>query len=455
MKKHAKLSALLLALLLALSALFSASAQAPVTTWEEWAENYDVHKNFHGQISLSPGTDESEMRFAWLSTLLDLNPAFKYSTDSKLKNAKNAKVETRVTPIGYLANKVTLEGLKESTVYYYSYTLEGVWSEIYSFKTSSSSAFKAILVSDTQIGRSGDEKDDTVLLNDSYGWNNTLELALDAFPDIDFILSAGDQVESAYSNDQYNLFFAPAPLRGIPVAAALGNHDFYFPLYKHRFNNPNEFEGELIEAPAGSGFWFTRGQALFIVIDSNIPFPLRQEKLIEEAIKANPDALWRIVMMHHSIYGAYGSEPAGENLWRFYAAVFDKNHIDLVLSGHDHVHCRSLPIKDGKIVDYGQGTVYLSANSASGSKFGREPSAIPWYAAACAQPKATSFSLLNFEEGKITVNTYRADTMENIDEVLVLKKSAPSPGPKQTTAFERLIEAFITFITVMKASVKL
>lgn len=456
MKKFIKLFSLVLVLLLTLSSvLFSVSAQSSVTGREDWSENYDFYKNFYGQISLSPGTDESEMRFAWLSSLLDLNPAFKYSTDSNLQNAQKAKVETQITPIGYLSNKVALEGLKESTVYYYAYTIEGVWSEAYSFKTSSSSAFKAILVSDSQIGRSGDEKDDAVLSNDSYGWNNTLELALAAFPDIDFILSAGDQVESAYSNDQYNLFFAPKALRNIPVAATLGNHDFYFPLYKYRFNNPNEFGGELIESPAGSGFWFTRGQALFMVIDSSIPFPLMQERLIKEAVEANPNALWRIVMMHNSIYGAYGGQARTDNLWRFYAPIFEKAHIDLVLSGHDHVYCRSLPIKNGKVAEYGQGTVYLSANSSSGSKFGREPSEIPWYAAGCAQPQAAGFSLLNFEEGKITLNTYRADSMENIDEVLVLEKSAPSPSLKQSTAFERLIESILTFIMVMKASVKL
>ncbi|NLP47714.1 MAG: metallophosphoesterase family protein [Clostridiales bacterium] len=454
MRKYRHVLSLSLCILILVSLFSSLASANTFTAFEDWAADYDTYKNDSRQIALSPGSDESEMGFAWLSSPLDLNPAFKYSSDKNLKNAKRAEVATSLTPIGQLSNKVNLKGLKKGSVYYYSYTIEGVWSEAYSFKTGAGDNFKALLVADSQIGRSGDERDDEVLCRDSFGWNNTLEVALGSFPDTDFILSAGDQVESAYSNDQYNLFFAPATLRSIPVAAALGNHDFYFPLYKYRFNNPNEFEGELIESPAGSGFWFTRGQALFIVIDSNIPFPLRQEKLIEDAVKANPNALWRIVMMHHSIYGAYGGEARTDNLWRFYAPIFDRTEIDLVLSGHDHAHCRTLPIKGGKVVDYGQGTVYLSANSSSGSKFGREPAETPWYAAGCTQPKAACFSLLGFEEGKITINSYRADSMERIDEELVLEKTAPSPELKQLTPFERFLESIFTFLMVMKASIK-
>lgn len=452
MKAVIKTAAVVFAIILVFSALSGASANGAQTTLEEWASNFNSFKNDTGIIALTPGTDESKMNFAWLSPANDFSPQFKISKNAGMDGAVQVKVADSITVTGSFAHKAAASNLEPNTVYYYSYTEKGVWSTPESFKTGGGSNFKAILVSDPQIGRSGDEKLDEVLLRDSYGWDSTLETALASNPDINFILSAGDQVETAYTNTQYNLFLAPELLRNIPVAAAMGNHDFYFPLYKYHFNNPNEFKGELIESPGGSGYWFTYGQALFIVIDSTMPLPGSQSLLIKQAVKNNPDSLWRIVMMHNSIYGANGDSSAA-NLWRFYAPVFDEYKIDLVLSGHDHVHCRTYPISNNKIVDNGEGVVYLSENSASGSKFSSAPETKPWYAANCSQVQASAYSVLDFKEGSLTINTYRADTMEKIDDEYTINKQKPSETVKPAGDFlQSLLKSIQWISSVLKAS---
>ena len=91
-------------------------------------------------------------------------------------------------------------------------------------------------------------------------------------------------------------------MRSIPVATAIGNHDFYYPLYSIRSNNPNRFDRELLQCPAGKGYYFKRGEALFIVLNSNNVLTYDHEELIKEAMNFYPDALWRVVVMHYSIY---------------------------------------------------------------------------------------------------------------------------------------------------------
>lgn len=455
MKRTAKPVSLLLALILLLSSFSGASAAGSRTTIEEWAAQYDSLKTDISVITLTPGSDESEMNFAWLSSITDIAPKFKISKNADMSGFSFVAVKTSFTLVGCLANKVTASALEPGTAYYYSYTVKGLWSKPEHFKTGGGPDFKAIFVSDPQMGRSGDETLDEVLLRDSFGWNAALESAIDANPDTSFILSGGDQVNTATVNAQYNLLLAPEIFRNIPFAAAMGNHDFTFPLYKYHFNNPNEFNGVRIGSLGGSGYWFSRGQAVFVVLDSNLPLPGSQEQLLKQAVDANPDALWRIVMMHNSIYGAGGGEAGPVNIWRFYAGIFDKYSVDLVLSGHDHVHCRTYPIKDNEIVDDGEGTVYLAANSGSGSKYSAAPETAPWYAANCSQLRVPSYSVLDFTQDSLTVNTYRTDTSEKIDDEYVMEKTAPADPVPAESFFAALLSFIKLTIMVIQSSFSL
>ncbi|HZK39406.1 MAG TPA: metallophosphoesterase, partial [Clostridia bacterium] len=176
-----------------------------------------------------------------------------------------------------------------------------------------------------------------------------------------------------------------------------------------------------------------------------------QELLVKQAVGANPHAVWRVVLMHHSIYGS-GGEPNGANLWRFYAPVFDRYGIDLVLSGHDHTHCRTYPIKNNKIVSDGQGVVYLCANSASGSKYGGVPDVTPWYAANSSQLRVPAYTVLGFEENTLTINTYRADTLQATDEEYVMHKQASTGAIPPQSLLMRMFVAVSTVVMVIKAS---
>ena len=76
--------------------------------------------------------------------------------------------------------------------------------------------------------------------------------------------------------------------------------------------------------------------------------------MIEKAIKENPNAKWRIVVMHQDIYGSGldHSDSDGIILRTQLTPIFDANDIDVVLQGHDHSYARTYQLtSDGQAHD--------------------------------------------------------------------------------------------------------
>lgn len=413
---------------LLLCALICSSAFAvPYTDTElaEFTEEWESIKENDGLMTLTPGADETELNFCWLSDLDDNTPCLKISSKSDMSNAIDLSVKSTVTLYAKRSNTATATGLVSGTVCYYSYTIKNVWSEPAKYTSQSADSFSVIFVSDAQIGRSGDEKKDEVLIRDTLGFDCNISSAIKKVPDASFMISSGDQVESAYSLVQYNAFRSPDKLRSLPVAAAQGNHDFYFPMYGDCFNNPNEVN-EILTSPAGDGYFFAYGDVLFIMMNSNNTLFFDQRALLEKAIETYPDARWRVVTMHHSIYSSENEEGEKQFMRGVFAPLFDAYGIDLVLSGHNHTYTRSFNLKNGETVKNGQGTVYLEASSASGSNY-RSPDANPdTYVASAWQEREPTYSVLDFDADGITLNTYRCDTGEKIDDEFVIEPSEKS-----------------------------
>ena len=367
-------------------------------------------------ISLVPGEKTGEMNFSWLSSVFQKEVSFRYGEKSDLSDSKQTEVSQQKTITGHNVNRVTLTGLEEGKTYYYSYTEKGEWSSAESFTVRDSENFKAVFVSDSQIGRSGDATLDEILIRDTAGWTHTVENALDTVKDCAFIMSAGDQVEHGYSFKQYKAFLSPERLRNVPIATAIGNHDFYLPLYSYYFNNPNQVN-EMFASPAGHAYYYTYGHALFIVLNSNNTSLTDTNRIIKKAVEENPDAKWRVVLMHHSVYSANIAE--SEFSWHrlMFSPIFDNYEIDLVLSGHDHFYSRSLPLYSGENSE--NGTVYLQASSASGSNlYGINAEKVNRNVVGYfLDENVPTYTSLVFDDDNINIETYRTDTNEIIDAV--------------------------------------
>ena len=335
-----------------------------------------------------------------------------------------------------------------------------------------------------QTSAEGNKQDgELAARNDAFNWNKTLNAALYQQADINFIVSPGDQINEVAANQaedkiklqeiQYAGYLSAKALRNVPVATTVGNHDSMTAGYQNHFNVPNAFQGTA-KTNAGHGYYYTYGPALFIVLNANNYNTADSEALVKKAVAAHPAAKWRIVVMHQDIYGSGldHSDSDGMLLRTKLTPVFDANKIDVVLQGHDHTYSRSYQISsDGQahpdfaeykgegqsgeshkaldtalkdkavkdefvknnncytISDMKQGTVvnpkgtlYVSSNSATGSKFYELIGQPQNYIAARSQSWKPTYSVVRITNNSFAIDTYDVETGTSIDQTYRIVK---------------------------------
>ncbi len=385
-------------------------------------------------ISLTPGAEAGEIRFAWLSDKSDSNPAFKISESSDMSNAKAVEVTVCDAFDSRNSNNVSVSGLEEGKTYYYTYTENGIWSEPKPITVQPSDEFTVLFVSDAQIGRSGDEELEEVLIRDTCGWNYTVNKMITRYPNAAFAISAGDQFQSADSITQMKAYLSPDALRSLPVANTIGNHDKGATLYGDIFNNPNEVK-PTIDTKAGSSYYYTYGDVLFIVLNSNNGFPSDAAKVLREAVETYPDTTWRVVTMHHNPYSVTDDDSDFSEERFLFSPLFDCYDIDLCLSGHDHIYSRTVPTYGGKIAE-GEGTVYIQSTSASGSNYDDlNDSKLSSFTVSVFDTNIPTYTALTFTDEAIIGTTYRTDPDEIVDSFEILDNTTNSSANFFTILF--------------------
>ena len=359
----------------------SQTAQAADGTYEKWEAEWNSSvKNDWTQISLTPGSDSTELNFAWYSLASEGTSKLKIGEGRQMKNAKvYTAVQQDATQskdgVAYKSNKVTAKGLKANTTYYYCYQVNGVYTTPVKYQTQSTDAFSFIFVGDPQIGSSNALKgEDTEefyqaqsesVCNDSFNWENTLNAAMDKTNDqAAFVLSAGDQIQTTkkkspnkaawVSEIEYAGYLSPDVLQSLPVATTVGNHDADNENYTYHFNTPNNSElGS--NGVVGGDYWFRYGNVLFMMLNTQDTNTAEHKQFMEKAIAANKDCTWKVVTLHQDIYGSaeHSNEPEITNLRYTLVPYFEEFDVDVVLTGHDHAYSRSKILKGGtKTVEY-------------------------------------------------------------------------------------------------------
>ena len=468
--------------------------------WEAWCTEWETIKNDWTQLSITPGSDATELNFAWYSNEGEVSPKVRISKNDDMTESVEFDGNQSAAVPGYLSNKVTISALEEDTTYYYSYGTNGKWSEPTEINTQSTDRFGFFLVGDPQIGSSlnniaygedAEQGQDNSVRNDTFNWNDTVNKALSIMPNASFMISAGDQVSIrnkkatteealAYSANEieYAGYLSPRALQSLPVATTLGNHDAVSGNYSYHFNNPNA--STLGSTVGGGNYYYTYGNTLFIMLNTNNKNIAEHEEFIEQAISENPDVTWKVVTLHQDIYGSgeHSNEPEIAELRYGLVPIFEENGVDVVLTGHDHTYARSkilsggvkdedtfltdeeyeeffniefesdyetlvedekylnylksiqdknavvtdLNIESGKVVDP-DGILYITANSASGSKYYNIVPRQQEYIASRWQEDVPTFSTINVDEVSLSISTYRTDTMEKIDETYTIVKA--------------------------------
>lgn len=457
--------------------------------WDSWVLQWEnkVSTDYE-KIALTPGADETKMNFAWYSLLEgEETPIVLLSTHSDMGEAISYEGTTSPAVDGYRSNKVSVNSLKENTKYYYQFFKNGVPGPVESFQTHSFRNYSMLYVGDPQIGASkgqttsrGDKLEnksalDTAARNDAFSWNQTLNIAMDKNPNISFILSAGDQInknvegKDSGNEIEYAGFLNADFMKSLPVATAIGNHDSTNESYSYHFNNPNDTQ--LGKTTAGGDYFFKYGPALYIILNTNNYNCAEHEQAMKQAVMAHPDTSWRIVMIHQDIYGSGldHSDSDGIVLRTQLTPMMDRYHVDVVLQGHDHTYSRSYLLKSdskshsdfgfydwdnvideaGNVSPYTDpafqeentcyrisntmptsvtnpiGTLYMEANSATGSKYYELIPNKQDYIAVRNQNWNPSYSVLRVNDSTFSIDTYEIVNghTQKIDETYELKKT--------------------------------
>jgi len=284
------------------------------TEWIKFKKNWENTYRFDFErLSVSPGTDETELNFAWYGqSKYDGYIRFGEITDDKIDYktfpAKIELIGSRPTLLkngtivtnDYYSYKTTVTGIERNKKYQYQ-RMNGVkWEDPIPFNTLDSDNFNIFFFGDVQIGASahhitasnGYSKDmsrSEAVRNDAFNWNDTISKIRTLTNKPSVILSLGDQVDTEHDHNvdsketlikheqQFAGFLLPSLLQQVPTAVAVGNHEAWGDSIRYHFNVPNplirpsyisNFKGK-DDWVDGYNYFFKYNSVLVVVLETS------------------------------------------------------------------------------------------------------------------------------------------------------------------------------------------
>ncbi|PJF18512.1 hypothetical protein PSACC_01679 [Paramicrosporidium saccamoebae] len=190
------------------------------------------------------------------------------------------------------------------------------------------------------------------IVSDSHGGSETFTQLLRSLskrrPDL--FLHVGDMVNQGKKRFEWQVFFFDALTRSgmsskVPSVITMGNHD----LSEHGASDYLAPTTKLSKNRAAYYYAFSAGPVRFIVLDCNSKGD-EQIQWLEAELAAIPTqrSVFRIITIHSPPFVEYWDAESwrgGENKWAAMirskmVPLFEKYHVDLVLSGHQHNYQR-------------------------------------------------------------------------------------------------------------------
>jgi len=238
-------------------------------------------------------------------------------------------------------------GLTPDTAYQYRVGTEGAWSDPIIFRTPK----KPGELSEYRIGLAGDSRG-------AYTTWGEILAAMDE-ENVDIILFSGDMVELGANQNEWDAWFGASGdvLARIPFLAAHGNHEFLAQNYFAQFGFPNNEE------------WFAANYGDLLAISLNdtvrdVNQISSDQVLFLQSTLENTSARWKFVFHHQPAYSTCTRHGSDHELREAWTPIFDEHRVDVVLSGHNHIYERSVPIRDGQERPMGEGTMYIVSGGA-------------------------------------------------------------------------------------------
>ncbi len=258
-----------------------------------------------------------------------------------------------------VVHEVTLTGLTPDTAYHYRAGGTGDWSADHLLRTA-----PADVCTPLTFGVAADNRPDFSWLP-SGCWKQVYEKVADE--GVAFVINSGDLVLDGAEDGQWSDFLDDSePFMGdVPLITCLGNHDDgpgqgdganynkIWALPRNQITNTEDY------------YSFDYGNIHFAALstetfkdDGSYKYQKQHDWLVDDL--SNTDRMWKIVYFHRPIYsiGGHGGNEDGQN--PVFIPVFDQFHVDLVLTGHDHLYQHDGPrFNDQDVASTDDGTVYM------------------------------------------------------------------------------------------------
>lgn len=387
-----------------------------IVQWVLRGENQRAGASSYNVITTFKGDSQTTRAFTWSMNNPEAEGIMQIASGTEaasLEDSANLITTYKVTSSihadasgkEYVVHKAEVTGLEPGMSYIYRVGSgkESEWSEVYTFTTEgvNTEHFTFINVADTQ----------GITESDFAKWGKTLDQALAIFSDAKFIVHNGDLTEEPQDDQAWSYFInkARGRLAQTPLMPVTGNHDEVDDNADHflkHFNLPtNGDEGSF----PGTSYSFDYGHVHFVVLNTESNIKGQLSWLEDDLGRSNQP--WTIVAMHRPAYGGNRYEKIDK-----WVKVFDEYGVDLVLQGHNHEYSRSYPLRDGKVVHEGEGTVYVTTNTA-GQKF-NEKKEDQFYHAVHFQNYKQMFAGITVNGNQLIYQAYDVDG-EKLDEFVL------------------------------------
>jgi len=264
-------------------------------------------------------------------------------------NSENIVIEDRLLQNDQFINHHTgtLKNLKPATNYHYIVGDPNlnIWSEEADFTTAPNgpAPFSFVYFGDTHR---------------SPHWGELIHSVYKRHQNTAFYIIGGDLVSTGLYRDEWDklLGYSSDVLNKKPLMPVPGNHDnqaglgakLYTDLFSLPMNGPDKVKPE-------QSYSFEYGNALYLMIDATSPYD-DQTEWIENQLKQT-NAKWKFAVSH---FPPYCYEEDYKDIRDKWCTIFDKYHVDMVMSGHVHYYLRTKPMNNEKPVSSpAEGTIYV------------------------------------------------------------------------------------------------
>lgn len=230
-------------------------------------------------------------------------------------------------------------------------------------------------------------------------WEQLTTLVKGYAPDL--VLFSGDAVTFGNTQFEWEAFFARAQplLATTPIVFAHGNHEV----------NAAGFYAQ-VALPGDQQDYGVDWGWLHVTVLNDTPENLddiagKAKTFLAQDLSAAAGARWKIVMHHQPVWSSATAHGSNLQLQQQWQPIYDANHVDLVLNGHDHDFEMTKPlVGQAAQASVDAGTVYLVQGGAGAELYETNPQFFTGYA-----EKTYSASVMHVRRTMLTLDAYRPD----------------------------------------------